>query len=327
MGLIIIPTKTDASLGRVKNDRVGAPAPDLNFKVPAAEYERLKDAEIANAQAIGLGDGSTPNSLAGGLEGNNIGITTVRATTSVLVKTNGSTRATVTTANIDATVPIRGSGGGAGAAAIAPNSADPDTGLKATVANELRLVAGDIDTLIVKSAEVLGANNVSVKLQGSGEYLYNTVRSKIIRVTAADFFWSSGYALAGGGKIQASAINALAQCNINKYLRTGQIITLIRYLVAPGTAEVTVSNRTHLSCQTLTHDYATPAGAAASSQFDINDAGTTTLQVVATGALSIPVDLATKEIELTFEATNTVGTGTVLHSVEITVSDPGPRNW
>lgn len=65
MSLTTLPTKTDASLGRLKADRP-SPFPrvtDQDFEVDAAEWERNKDSEIANATAIGLGDGTTAGSL------------------------------------------------------------------------------------------------------------------------------------------------------------------------------------------------------------------------------------------------------------------------
>jgi len=62
MGLTSIPEKTEDSLGIVKQDVL--PYTDPNTQVSAAQFERLKDAVIANAIAIGLGDGSTPGSLA-----------------------------------------------------------------------------------------------------------------------------------------------------------------------------------------------------------------------------------------------------------------------
>lgn len=65
MSLTTLPTKTDLSIGRVKTDRSpeGAPAVNLSHDVPAPEWERVKDAIVANASTIGLGDGSTSGSL------------------------------------------------------------------------------------------------------------------------------------------------------------------------------------------------------------------------------------------------------------------------
>jgi hypothetical protein len=73
MPLAALPEKTDGSIGRIKSDHGPVPtvaalltllnSSDLDTKVPAAEYERLKDAIIQSATAIGLGDGSTPGSL------------------------------------------------------------------------------------------------------------------------------------------------------------------------------------------------------------------------------------------------------------------------
>ena len=61
MPLSFIPEKTEDSLGIVKVDVL--PYTDPATQVPAVQFERLKDAVIANAQTIGVGDGTTPNSL------------------------------------------------------------------------------------------------------------------------------------------------------------------------------------------------------------------------------------------------------------------------
>lgn len=56
MGQTSLPTKTDASIGRVKTDRV--PATSLATQVPAAEYERLKTAVIDCATEVGVHAGA-----------------------------------------------------------------------------------------------------------------------------------------------------------------------------------------------------------------------------------------------------------------------------
>lgn len=56
-----IPTKTDESLGRPKSDFY--PPSDLNKQVPAAEFERIKDAVINLHEAVGVYSGTTAGSL------------------------------------------------------------------------------------------------------------------------------------------------------------------------------------------------------------------------------------------------------------------------
>lgn len=64
MGLTVLPTKTDGSLGRVKNTLPGStPSPDLDYYVTAAEHERIKDAIVDLAQEVGKSDGTTTGSL------------------------------------------------------------------------------------------------------------------------------------------------------------------------------------------------------------------------------------------------------------------------
>lgn len=67
MPLTAIPTKTEDSLGIVKQDVL--PYTNPNTQVPAVQFERLKDAVIANALAVGLGDGSTQGSVVQRLNG------------------------------------------------------------------------------------------------------------------------------------------------------------------------------------------------------------------------------------------------------------------
>lgn len=63
-GLTTLPTKTDGSLGRVKSDLPDSdPSPDLDYYVPAAEHEKIKDAIVALGEEVGLHDGSTAGSL------------------------------------------------------------------------------------------------------------------------------------------------------------------------------------------------------------------------------------------------------------------------
>lgn len=63
-GLTTLPTKTDGSLGRVKSDLPDSdPSPDLDYYVPAAEHEAIKDAIVALGEEVGLHDGSTAGSL------------------------------------------------------------------------------------------------------------------------------------------------------------------------------------------------------------------------------------------------------------------------
>lgn len=64
-GLLVLPTKADGSIGRVKNtlpEDVGVEF-DLDYYETAAEAERQKDALVAIASRMGLADGSTPGSL------------------------------------------------------------------------------------------------------------------------------------------------------------------------------------------------------------------------------------------------------------------------
>lgn len=64
-GLLVLPTKTAGSIGQVKNtlpEDVGVEF-DLDYYETAAEAERQKDALIAMAARLGLGDGTTPGSF------------------------------------------------------------------------------------------------------------------------------------------------------------------------------------------------------------------------------------------------------------------------
>ncbi len=58
-----IPTKDDASIGRVKSNDPLIPITDLDVQYPAAEHERIKDYIIELATELGLTNGTTANSL------------------------------------------------------------------------------------------------------------------------------------------------------------------------------------------------------------------------------------------------------------------------
>lgn len=61
MGLKKLPTRTDDSVGRVKEDQ--KPAVNKTTQLSASEYNALADAVVEIAETIGLEDGSTPGSI------------------------------------------------------------------------------------------------------------------------------------------------------------------------------------------------------------------------------------------------------------------------
>jgi len=61
MGIKKLPTRTDDSLGRIKEDK--KPAVDKTTQLSASEYNALADAVVEIAETIGLEDGSTPGSI------------------------------------------------------------------------------------------------------------------------------------------------------------------------------------------------------------------------------------------------------------------------
>lgn len=61
MGIKKLPTRTDDSIGRVKEDK--NPAVNKNTQLSASEYNALADAVVEIAETIGLEDGSTPGSI------------------------------------------------------------------------------------------------------------------------------------------------------------------------------------------------------------------------------------------------------------------------
>jgi hypothetical protein len=64
MGLTVLPTKTDGSIGRVKTTLPGSnPSPDLDYYVTRDEFEREKTAVVDVCAEVGLNDGSTAGSL------------------------------------------------------------------------------------------------------------------------------------------------------------------------------------------------------------------------------------------------------------------------
>lgn len=129
--------------------------------------------------------------------------------------------------------------------------------------------------------------------------------------------WTYGSA----GSLVATAANHFAWIELTPYLRTGQTITRLRCICQPGTAEGTLANKCHLYLSRFTADFKTPAASASSGAIvNVADNGTTTVQVIDSGGISHAVDNSESVFEVAFEATNTVGAGTVLHAVEITVA-------
>jgi hypothetical protein len=122
--------------------------------------------------------------------------------------------------------------------------------------------------------------------------------------------------------LQSAVNTGVTAVGLARYMPHGGILTGVQVLVNPGVARATVGNR----AQTL--DWVTPASPGlVTIGADQTDNGTTNIQVVAWGTLSLALTSA-QAIVLEVTAGNDAGTNTdSVHGVRLTFTDPGPRNF
>lgn len=120
----------------------------------------------------------------------------------------------------------------------------------------------------------------------------------------------------------------LAHLDLRAYVPHGAIVKRVKILVDPGIGRATVGNRISLQMQTRTLDFSTPAAGASSADFTlVRDDGTAGLQVLDSGAFTTTID-SVKTHEITVTAGNDAATNNdVFYGVELTFTDPGPRNF
>lgn len=204
--------------------------------------------------------------------------------------------------------------------------------------------------IITDLASAGGLNKLG-PLTGTGEILYSAARTRKIRVALDTFQVTGGTVVFTPGipgaadqtwSLQSNSVRLTG--SLNPYLRDGQVITNIRLVALPGAARATAGNRIQIQLYTFIADFGTPGnnpvattsvalecddGNAAKQVFAqlaaTNNGGGTSLGA---GHTVVREGTNAREYWLTIKAGNTAGANNdTIYAVELTVSDPGPRNY
>lgn len=166
------------------------------------------------------------------------------------------------------------------------------------------------------------------------EVLYSGGRTKVIRVAFAAAIPGMTSAGATQWWLDASATppvwtNRVASSfllyDLTDLLTTGQIITQVRAVLDPSTAQATAGNRMQIQLCREIPDFATPAQGSRNAIASQTDDGTANVQVVSI-APAHTVDKSAGGYYLQVRSSNQAS-GDFIYNVEMTVTDPGPRNY
>jgi hypothetical protein len=178
--------------------------------------------------------------------------------------------------------------------------------------------------------------NIVLATSGSVEVNYQAARSKVINIPMAAFKPCSTSGGLGEWYIDSSATpptptsrvaSGFGLFDLSPFVKTGYVITLVRLVVNPSSAQSTAGNRMQFKLTREIPDFVTPntPGEETVTGGSATDDGTTNLQVVTitpTGGLTIDLSLRTPFLKV---KNNIDASGSTVHSLELTVTVPGPR--
>lgn len=192
-------------------------------------------------------------------------------------------------------------------------------------------------------------------LPATEEHTYQVAKSRVVIINWASFHqmfadstpgnvsgadaippWSEVYSGAGPDQyvngLQSQSDVAKLMLNLNLIIPTGGTLTRIRAMVNPGTARATAGNRMRIKVYDNQYNFSavTVGGTGSGPLYETTDDGSTNLQVIDTGVISNAIDKTVNagggEVLMVL-AGNDAGTNQDLfYAVEITFTDPGPRN-
>lgn len=175
-------------------------------------------------------------------------------------------------------------------------------------------------------------------LSSTNEILYSAARSRRILIPVTDFSpgitgaeYRPGLSGLTSHRILATANNCSIGVGLNKYLRHGQVITGLRLLVDPGAARASGSGiRAYIN-------YAIPDFAGPTAGYDPilidseEDDASASVQLISMTGLSHTVvreGATARDYYIVVVFGNTAGASNdSLYGIELTVDDPGPRNF
>lgn len=125
----------------------------------------------------------------------------------------------------------------------------------------------------------------------------------------------------------AVTASAFASMDLSRFVPTGATITLVRAMIFSGSGARAPGSRWSMRLDTMTPNYTTPAIGAVTLVASDEDDGTLSSQLLTTGAISLAMS-AGDHVILSFKApTPVVNPTDQVQSIEITFTDPGPRNF
>lgn len=192
--------------------------------------------------------------------------------------------------------------------------------------------------VITDLASAGGLNKLG-PLTGTGEIVYSAARTRNVRIGLSSFQASTGVTATyqvGLGGIQADLVkiasdNGRIVYRLNPYLRDGMSITSIKVAVDPGAARAG-ANRMLIELDYVIADFATPANNGVDPVQVVagSDDTTTSKQIITiSGPHTVVRDGGSgRDYYLIIKGGNDAGTNNdTVYGIELTVTDPGPRNY
>lgn len=140
---------------------------------------------------------------------------------------------------------------------------------------------------------------------------------------------SAGYATSGttNGSQFANFTDNFGQLIVQLRLPQGAIVTQVRAKVDPGAARATSTDRIRLLVQRFLPDVSGTSTPSPSTIADQRDDGTGNVQTITASGLSETIDNGTTVYSVGITAGNDAATNNDrLYGIEVTYTDPGPRN-
>ncbi|MCK4718298.1 MAG: hypothetical protein KAT70_06480 [Thermoplasmata archaeon] len=175
---------------------------------------------------------------------------------------------------------------------------------------------------------------------GTGEWAYPSARSRLL-VLDPDSGWDGSVvnnqtvgwsivtatATSGSGPILLSRENsAIWSLPISNFVPSGSVITRVRALVKPGAVRAT-NFRMSIIVGTQVFDFDAPEFVSDTDETEVEDDGTTDMQTISSGTISITTDRSTDKTHARVICGSDAGTNyDRFFAIEVQFDDPGPRN-
>lgn len=172
-------------------------------------------------------------------------------------------------------------------------------------------------------------------LDANEEHTYQAAKTRTILVPLWSALYTSGWSRATDPLtdhfLQSGTGDAVCVFPLGSVLRHGQVITGIKVILDPSNAEASTVDRMIVSLVSVTPNFTTFAVPAVTTHENATDDGTANRQTVSiTVSPTVTVDHegadAATEYYLCVNASN-AALDDRIYAIQITVNDPGPRNF